>query len=101
MTTTPYHNKESFLRATKKLIDQAQRQGRADDLDRVVSHLTDAGGPLNQLGQLMILLDEDWRLMLQTEIEAYRRWHSQKGHEIADEQIMREMFSAYQEVRGS
>lgn len=96
MTTTPYHNKESFARAMARLMARADSEGRGEDLDRVVTHLNRKPREVSALASLMMLLDEDYRLLVHDEIEAFRRWGKQKGQTLHDDEIFAVMMAIYE-----
>jgi hypothetical protein len=99
MSATPYHSYESFARAIERLIARAEEQGRDTDLDRVVSHLSKTPREMSTLASCMLLLDEDWRILVRDEIEALRRWGRQKGKEVNDDEIMSLMLDVYRRRR--
>jgi hypothetical protein len=99
MTQRPYHNRESFSRVVRGLIRRADEEGRGDDLDRVVAHMDESPHEVEPLAALMLLLDEDWRVIVRDEIDAFRRWGKQKGQTFSDRDIYSVMRDIYQRLR--
>ncbi len=99
MSVAPYHTPERFLSAVRLLLEKAEKEGRATDLDRVVKHLDSTPKAVNPLASLMMLLDEDWRIALRDEIEAYRRWGKQKEQPVTDDTILASMRGVYDQMR--
>lgn len=99
MSTTPYHNYESFDRIVEQLVAKADDEGRGDDLDRLVVYVGESPKQVSPLGSFMMMLDEDWRLSLQSEIEAFKRWGKQKGKEISEGEILDRMLKVYKNRR--
>jgi len=100
MSHAPYRNKESFQRAIETLIDQADRQNRGEDLDRVYGHMRNKPQEVGSLASLMFLLDDDYRALVAYEVEAFRRWLSQKNQPTDDEDIAGVMDAVYRTKRG-
>jgi hypothetical protein len=101
MPRSPYHNRESFIRAVDRMLARADCEGRGEDLDRVVAHVVRKPREVSSLASLMLLLDEDYRLLLQDEIDAFRRWGKQKGQHLSDDDIFAVMMTTYEGRRSS
>ena len=89
--------KDAFERAIGAIIDEADRLGRASDLDRVVRHMEPADKPseLSRLAALMYLLDEEYRLRVREAADAFRRWGEMKGETPSDDEILDIMKAVY------
>lgn len=95
----PFQSRVQFERAIAKLIDDAKRQNRADDLDRLVKHLERTPEDVSKLASLLLMVDDDVRPNLKSSIDAYRRFSSQKGREANDEEILEVLRAVYDRER--
>ena len=98
-TESPFQSRAQFERAVARLIDDAKRQNRADDLDRLVAHLERTPEDVSKLASLLLLVDDDVRPELKQSIDAYRRFVSQKGRPIDDETILAVLREVYERER--
>jgi hypothetical protein len=100
MAEAPFHNEESFERAIAALIDKTDAANRGDDLDRLANHVLTSTPEVSKLASLMFMIDEDFRPMVEQEVEAYRRWLKKKGKPSDDQSIYDALMAAYRRKRG-
>ncbi len=101
MAEAPFHNRANFLRAISNLIARADAQNRGDDLDRLVQHVIDGPQEVSGLARFLYLVDEDYRSVLEAEIDAYRRWLKKKDGSADDQEVLKALLEAYRTHRGS
>ena len=89
-----------FKKAIGKLIDDAVAQNRGDDLDRLVRHLERTPEDVSRLANLLLLVDDDARPALKSQIDAFRRFSGQKGHPSDDDAILEVLVEVYRARRG-
>ena len=89
-----------FKKAIGKLIDDAVAQNRGEDLDRLVRHLERTPEDVSRLANLLLLVDDDARPALKSQIDAFRRFSGQKGHPSDDDDILEVLVEVYRARRG-
>ncbi len=100
MTQAPFHTQESFERAIAALIDKADTQSRGGDLDRIRDHVANGPAEVSPLARLLFVLDDDFRPLVEQQIDAYRRWLVRKERPADDADIMQIMMKVYLQKRG-
>lgn len=101
MSQASFHTFAQFEKAVERLVSDADAQNRGGDLDRLVEHLKKSPTGVSRLASLVMLVDEDFRGPLKAEVDAYRRFASQKGREVGDDEIVDAMLVVYERVRGA
>lgn len=100
MAEAPYHNEETFERAIAALIDKTDAANRGDDLDRLAKHVSSSPAQVSSLASLMFMIDEDFRPLLEQEVEAYRRWLKRKDRPHDDKTVYEAVIASYRQKRG-
>lgn len=98
MTDVSLATRAQFAKAVTRLIDDAIAQNREDDLHRLVRHLERTPSDVSRLASLLLLVDDDVRPALKTQIDAYRRLETQKGRDASDDAILsvlRDVYAAF------
>jgi len=98
-TAAPFQNLSQFEKAIEKLIARADDQNRGGDLDRVAEHLRRTPESVSRLTSLLMLVDEDFRGDLKSNVDAYRRFTREKGREAGDDELLAVMEGIYRRMR--
>ena len=101
MADAPFHTKNNFLRAVSNLIAKADSQNRGDDLDRLIEHVLDGPKEVSGLARFIYLMDDDFRGLLEGEIDGYRRWLKKKNLNSDDQEILKVLLEAYNQQRAN
>jgi hypothetical protein len=90
-----------FRDRIRELIETIDAQGRAADLDKVVSYTIDPHGDVSRLAALFWTVDEEFRKPLRDLVDGFRREAAQHVSTPSDDVIYEIMLNTYRQHRES